>query len=106
MDLLVQLGRQVSIIEVVSVHQVLQQHVHEPWEREEGCQQRRESASFPAALTDREYLPHATLLASPPQALPSLRHGEAEGYHSPKGTMMGQVMLYVMTTVKTHIIQA
>lgn len=37
---------------------------------------------------------------------PSLRHREAEEYHLPKGTMMGQVMLYVMTTVKTHIIQA
>lgn len=35
-----------------------------------------------------------------------LCHKEAEGYRLPKGTMMGQVMLYVMTTVKTHIIQA
>ena len=37
--------------------------------------------------------------------------GEREGqafkpWTSPKGTMMGQVMLYVMTTVNTHIIQA
>lgn len=55
----------------------------------------------------REYLPHPTLLASPPPKFsPSLRCREAEGHHLPKGTMMGQVMLYVMTTVKTHIIQA
>lgn len=33
MDLLVQLSRQVSIVQVVPVHQVLKQHVHEPWKK-------------------------------------------------------------------------
>lgn len=35
-DLLVQLGRQVGVVEIVPVYQVLQQHVHEPWGKPHG----------------------------------------------------------------------
>jgi hypothetical protein len=59
-DLLVQFGRQVGVVEIVPVYQVLQQHVHEPWGK-------------PTALTSE---PAPTALACGPQAVPGLEMAE------------------------------
>lgn len=82
-DFLIQFGGQVGIIHVIPVYQVLQQHVHQ------SCRQNS----------------NQRVLNVPSQCKNSLQFF-SEKCHSPNGTIIGQVMLQVMTTVKTFIIQA
>lgn len=116
-DLLVQFGGQISVVHVVPVCQVFQQHVHQSCTDERG---RKIGGNNPIKKDDKHLyekqktcgqrparslcVPHSSNLTS---TLSQPETGRViKQQNSPKGTMIGQVMLQVITTVKTHIIQA